>query len=185
MNSKLRPGALLVLVPILAVVLAGCAPTVALTPAADATNPGCAQIIVRLPSTVASQPIRQTNAQATSAWGNPTSVLLRCGVTPPGPSSDLCYTVSGVDWLMNPKKAPVYVFTTYGRDPATEVVVDSNLTDGQGTIILDELSNAVGSIKQTHKCLNREDVLGSALPKVTPTPSPTAIPSPSPTVPAK
>jgi hypothetical protein len=183
MNLKLRLGALVVLVPILAAVLVGCTPTVALQPAADATNPGCAQIVVRLPATVAGQSIRQTDAQATGAWGNPTSVLLRCGVTVPGPSQDLCYTVGGVDWLMNATKAPVYVFTTFGRDPATEVVVNSTLTQGQGTIILDELSNAVGSIKQTNKCLNREDVLGSALPKVIPTPSPT--PTPAPSVPPK
>jgi hypothetical protein len=151
--------------------LAACAPTVALDPAADAVNPGCAEIIVRLPGAVAEQPSRETNAQATAAWGEPTSVLLRCGVTPPGPSEALCFTVKGIDWLRDDSQAPRYVFTTYGRDPATEVIIDSDLTDGQGTIILDELANAVGSVQQTRQCVNREDVLGDSLaPSPTPTP---------------
>ncbi|MCU1524478.1 MAG: hypothetical protein JWO18_1372 [Microbacteriaceae bacterium] len=178
MNSKLRTGALLAIVPFILATLAACTPTVALAPAADATNPGCAEIIVRLPDAVANQPIRETNAQATGAWGNPTSVLLRCGVTPPGATTATCYTVKGVDWLIDDSKKPRYVFTTFGRDPATEVIVDSNLTDGQGTIVLDELANAIGTIKQTKECLTREDVLGSAS-GVTPTATPTPSPSPS------
>ncbi len=174
MNSKLRAGALLAIAPLVLVALAACTPTVALTPAADATNPGCAQIIVRLPDAVASQPIRQTNAQATGAWGNPTSVLLRCGVTPPGATTATCYTVKGVDWLIDDSKKPRYVFTTFGRNPATEVIVDSTLTNGQGTIVLDELANAIGTIKQTAACVNREDVLGgTSTSSPAPTPAPT------------
>ena len=173
MNMKRSTGALLVSAPLLVALLAGCSPTVALTAAADAINPGCAEIIVRLPKTVANQAIRQTDAQATGAWGSPTSVILHCGVTPPGPTTQVCDSVSGIDWLRDATKAPVYVFTTYGRNPATEVIVDSNLTRGQGTIILDELSNAIGSIPQTRKCLNSEDVLGSSgLPTSTPTSTP-------------
>ncbi len=174
MNSKLRTVRLLVLAPLILAALVACAPIVPLTPASDATNPGCAEIIVRLPGTVAGLAIRQTNAQATGAWGNPTAVLLRCGVTPPGPTTTTCYTVNGVDWLIDDSKKPRYVFTTYGRTPATQVVVDSKLTDGQGTIVLDQLANAIGSIRQTRKCVNTEDVLGtgSANPPATPSPAP-------------
>ncbi|MET4783022.1 DUF3515 family protein [Glaciihabitans sp. UYNi722] len=161
MNSKLRAGALLAIVPLILATLAACAPTVALEPAAHATNPGCAEIIVRLPDSVDNQAIRQTNAQATGAWGNPTSVLLRCGVAPPGPTAAACYTLKGIDWLVDDSKAPRYVFTTFGRDPATEVIVDSShLTSGTAALL--ELANAIGSIKQTKECTTREDVLGGS-----------------------
>lgn len=179
---KRSTGAVLVFAPILVSMLAGCTPTVALTAAADATNPGCAEIIVRLPKTVANQAIRETDAQATAAWGSPTSVILHCGVTPPGPTTEVCDSVSGIDWLRDASKAPIYVFTTYGRSPATEVIVDSKLTNGQGTIILDELSNAIGSLPQKHKCLKSEDVLGSpGLPTAAPSAQPTAAPTAAPT----
>ncbi len=160
MKTMFRAGATLAIVPLLLVALAACTPTVALTPAADATNPRCADVIVNLPDSVADLQIRDTDAQATSAWGNPTAVLLRCGVTPPGPTTQVCQTVNGIDWLEDASAKPRYVFTTFGRDPAVQVVVDSNLTDGQGTIVLDQLSSSIGFIKQTSKCLNRNDVLG-------------------------
>ena len=162
MKTKRKPAVLLAAIPLLLTAVAGCAPTVALTPAADAVNPGCASIIVHLPSAINSLPIRQTDAQATSAWGNPTAVILRCGVTPPGPTTDTCYTVSGIDWLRDSSKAPTYIFTTYGRTPATQVVVDAKLTSGQGTVVLNELAGAIGHVKQTSKCLTREDVLDSS-----------------------
>ena len=179
MNSTFRTSAILAIAPLILAALAACTPTVALQPAADATNPGCAEIIVRLPDAVAGYPIRQTDAQATSAWGDPTSVILRCGVTPPGPTTAVCYTVNGIDWLIDASKEPTYVFTTFGRTPATEVIVDSKLTDGQGTIILSDLSNAIGSVRQTGKCVNHEDVLGDAsgvVPSATPSPTPTPSP---------
>jgi hypothetical protein len=170
MNSKIRAGAIAALAPLFLVAVVACTPTVPLTPAANATDPVCAEVIVRLPSSVADQAIRETNAQATGAWGNPAAVLLRCGVTPPGPTTETCYTVKDIDWLIDDSAKPRYVFTTFGRNPAVQVIIDSKLTNGQGTIVLDELANAIGSIKQTAKCLNREDVLGTSTPTPTPTP---------------
>ena len=162
MNPRYARLAPVTLVPLLLLLLSGCAPVVALSPAADATNPQCANVIVHLPGAVADLSQRETNAQATSAWGDPAAVILRCGVTPPGPTSAQCATVKGVDWVVDDSKAPVYTFTTYGRKPAVQVVVDSRLTQGQGTIVLDQLSNAIGFIAQSakHKC---ESVLGNGL----------------------
>jgi hypothetical protein len=57
------------------------------------------------------------------------------------------------------------VFTTYGRTPAVEVVLDYDAVGG--TSALDDLRQAVQSIPQTTQCLDAEDVLG------TPTPTPT------------
>lgn len=182
MNPRLTRLAPVAIVPLLLLLLSACAPTVALKPAADATNPKCAEVIVRLPKSVADQEIRQTDAQATSAWGDPAAVILRCGVTPPGPTSTQCATVKGIDWLVNDTKKPVYTFTTYGRTPAVQVVVDSTLTQGQGTIVLDQLSTAISSIPQSakHQC---ENVLGSGLggeSQVVPGPGSTPTPVPAP-----
>ena len=156
-------------IPLLLVLITACAPTVPLTPAANATDPKCAEIIVRLPKAVVDQPLRNTNAQATGAWGDPASVLLRCGVAQPAPSAS-CSTVNGIDWVVDISGSPRYVYTTWGRSPATQVVVDTELTQGQGAIILDALSNAVGSIAQTKACTSRDP---GFVPESTPTPVPT------------
>lgn len=157
----------LLAVPLL-LVLAGCSPVLALQPADDAENPGCAEVIVGLRNldTVADLPARETDAQGTAAWGEPATVILRCGVPVPDPTSALvCYTFDGIDWLADPKDEPNFVFTTYGRDPAVEVIVDSDGDpdvddDGvSGTAVLRELSAAVGVIPATGKCLSAEDVL--------------------------
>ena len=173
--ARLRLRALL-LAPLLLLTLAACTPTVALEPAADATNPKCADVIVHLPTTVATYGIRQTDAQATSAWGTPAAVLLRCGVKQTGPTADLCYSVKGIDWVEDSSRKPTYVYTTFGRKPAVQVVIDSKLTDGQGTIILDALASAVGEIKQNkHVCTTVIDPYKNA-----PSPSPTPTPTPTP-----
>jgi hypothetical protein len=164
MNTKRTALALGVLAPALLILLTACTPTVPLTPAADATNPKCAEIIVRLPTSLIDQPMRQTNAQATSAWGNPASVLLRCGVPQLGPSTT-CSTVNGIDWVVDVSGAPRLIYTTYGRSPATQVVLDTNLTQGQGAIILDALANAIGSIAPTKRCMGSD-----SSPMPTPTP---------------
>lgn len=159
---------LAVLVPLALVLLSACSPVVALDPAPDATNPKCASIIVVLPKSVASQPYRETNAQATAAWGNPASILLRCGVTVPGPSTLPCVTVSGIDWLYDASGAPNYVFTTFGRDPATQVIINGK--ESSGTNALVDIATAVGNVKATRQCTSPDDVLG----QLGPTPSPGA-----------
>jgi hypothetical protein len=98
---------------------------------------------VRLPETVAEQTRRSVNAQATGAWGAPVAVIVRCGLPLPEPSPLPCFTVDGIDWLRDDQDAPRFRFITYGLDPATEVIVDSEVVSG--TSALRELSKAVGS----------------------------------------
>jgi hypothetical protein len=174
MKSPLRVAAIVMMVPLVLTLLAACTPTIALQPAADATNPACANVIVRLPSAVGTWSIDQTDAQATGAWGNPAVALLRCGVADPGPTTDLCYTVKGIDWIEDSSKKPTYVYTTFGRKPAIQVVINSKATNGQGTIILDELADAVSQIPHVkNKKRSCTDVLGSQdLPTPSPTPTP-------------
>jgi len=130
--------------------LTGCAPTINLEPGALANDPACAEIIVRLPSTVAGFEKRTTNAQATGAWGNPTAVILRCGLEPVEISSLTCVTASDIDWLVDDSESPSYRFISYGRSPATEVIVDS--TQVAGVTALEELAGAVQSIEATKRC---------------------------------
>jgi hypothetical protein len=109
------------------IALTGCSTTVNLGPAEEANDPVCAELTVRLPGSVAEQPRRWTDAQATGAWGEPSAVLLRCGVTPPGPTEARCITIGGVDWIVDESQAPRYLVTTYGREPAVEVFVDNEV----------------------------------------------------------
>jgi hypothetical protein len=156
--------------------LTGCAPTVALTPAANATSAKCASVVVLLPDTVSTLAQRQTNAQGTGAWGTPADILLRCGVPVPDPTSKLpCVTVDGIDWLRNDRDAPVYVFTTYGRDPAVAVTINSKNVHADGNQALNDLAIAVAAIPSRHHCVAPEETIqdGQPVAESTPTPSPT------------
>jgi len=149
----------LLLAPLL-LVLTGCAQAVALDPADDAADPACAEVSVRLPELVSDLPSRETNAQATGAWGETTSgVILRCGVPSPDPTATLpCVTVDGIDWLRDDTDAPYFVFTTYGRSPAVEVVVDSETASARAA--LTDLSGAVGTLPSDGgECVALEDTL--------------------------
>lgn len=121
--------------------LTACSSTVSMTPAKGANDPACAAVTSRLPATVDGQPRRWTDAQATGAWGDPASVLLTCGLDAPGPSTLVCQTVDGIDWLMDDSEAPKYRFTTFGRTPAVQVYLDYDVVSGRD--VLSALSSAV------------------------------------------
>ena len=132
--------------------LSACSPTVSLEPAADANNPGCADVIVRLPDAVDGQERRNTNAQSTAAWGNPATVILRCGIAPVEISTLPCVTANGVDWIIDESAKPSFRFISFGRTPALEVIVDSE--NAVGVNALDSLAEAVKSIEPTKKCVS-------------------------------
>ncbi len=136
-----------------------------MTPAKDAVNVSCADVTVHLPATVAEQESRETNAQATGAWGNPAAVLLRCGVPVPAPTTLPCLNINGIDWIEDDSDAPTYRYTTYGRDPAIEIVLDSTVVSGSTALV--DLASAVGYVPATGGCVGAEDV---ELPTDGPTP---------------
>jgi hypothetical protein len=103
--------------------LSACSPAVDVTAAADAANPACAPMMVALPDKIGDAALRKTNSQATAAWGDPSQVILRCGVNVPGPTTDRCVSVNDVDWVIK-EGDPVYTLTTFGRVPATEILID-------------------------------------------------------------
>jgi hypothetical protein len=130
--------------------LTGCAPTVVLDPAADANNPECAEIIVRLPDSLADQPKRTVNAQSTAAWGEPVAIILRCGLEPVEVSPLPCVSASNVDWLIDNSNAPSFRFISYARTPATEVIIDSNVV--AGVTVLEQLAGSVGVLEPSKRC---------------------------------
>jgi glutaredoxin len=130
--------------------LSACTATVSLEAAADSNNPACAEVSVRLPDQAAELDKRVTDAQATGAWGNPTAIILRCGLPPVEVSTLPCVTANGIDWLVDDTEKPSYRFITFGRNPATEVIVDSNKVAGVSA--LSDLSGAIQSIESTKQC---------------------------------
>ncbi|AZZ55520.1 DUF3515 family protein [Rathayibacter iranicus] len=143
-------------------VLSGCSPTVALEPAQDAASVGCASVSARLPDALddgngGEIARRETSAQGTAAWGSPAIVLLRCGIEPPA-ADPRCLNVDGIDWIPDDTDAPNYRFITFGRDPAIEVIIDSEKISG--STVLDNLNQAVNGLAPSGglKCKDLQDV---------------------------
>lgn len=147
-----------------AMVLVGCSPTVPLDPGVDANNPACAEISVRLPDAVADQQRRWTDAQATGAWGDDsTTVILSCGVEVPGPTGDLqCVTLEGIDWLVDESKAPLMRMTTYGRDPAVQIFVDTEKVSANEALTNQSIVDALRLIPAERRCIAPDETPGNA-----------------------
>ncbi|GAA4364748.1 hypothetical protein GCM10023166_08850 [Paeniglutamicibacter cryotolerans] len=139
--------------------MTACAPIATVQPADDAANPLCAQMMVQLPQEISGQALRKTNSQATAVWGEPSQLVLRCGVVPPAPSSDPCVSVNGVDWLAKEGKLAkdgerTWTLTTYGRTPATELLFDPQQIPS--STVLATLSGAAAKIPAQRQCSNVE-----------------------------
>ena len=132
-------------------------------------NPLCARIVRATPDTLLGLERRTAGAQAATAWGDP-AVVLRCGVTPPGPTTDRCLSIelpdgTTVDWI-NPEAVGeqdddspgAWTFITYGRDPAVELVVPAATGVDQPTAALVELAGAVQLVEATRACVGATDV---------------------------
>lgn len=142
--------ATLSLTAVIIAVLSACAPTVNLDAAPKANDPACAEVSVRLPDVIDTHEKRVTNAQATAAWGEPTAVIVRCGLEPVTVSTLSCVSAGDVDWLVDDSQSPSFRFITFGRSPATEVIVDS--TAIAGVTALEAVAGAVQNIKATKTC---------------------------------
>ncbi|MGZ0067216.1 DUF3515 family protein [Microbacterium arborescens] len=150
-------------------VLAGCAGTVNVPAAPQANAPECADVMVRLPQSVAGAERRWTDSQATAAWGDPATIILSCGVASPGPTTLRCESVAGVDWVIDESEAPRFRVVTFGRTPAVELYFDTESSDDvQGVSsreVLDELSRVVSRLpRDGGQCVERSEA--------TPVPSP-------------
>jgi hypothetical protein len=142
---------------VLAAALSGCSATHPMTPAENANDPACADVIVRLPDTLAGLERRTTNAQSTGAWGDPVGIELTCGIEPSGPTIDDCVNVNGIDWIIDRSAAPLYRFEAYGRAPGLQVVVHSERASGTEAVV--GLGSAVEMLPQTRQCTSLVDTL--------------------------
>ena len=199
-GTVLRASALALAVGLTAS-LSACSTAVSVEAAPDAANPACAPEMIALPDSIGDAALRKTTSQATAAWGDPSAVVLRCGVASPGPTTDRCVTVNGVDWVIreagqspsasapaspsapatsgagpHPTASPsasasasqgtdtengTYVLTTFGRSPATELLLDSSKISS--ATVLATLASAVAKVPQTAKCVGQAEV--AQLPK--------------------
>ncbi|GAB3532058.1 DUF3515 domain-containing protein [Arthrobacter tecti] len=146
------PGVLLI------AALSACSPIVNVNAAGDAANPDCAEVMIALPPDVAGYELRETNSQATAAWGDPSKVVLRCGVEIPGPTTDACASVNDVDWIIaESTESEIWTATTYGRNPAVEVLFNPN--EVASSTVLVDLGGPVSQIEQTEECLSLDDTV--------------------------
>ncbi|MDD0429630.1 DUF3515 family protein, partial [Shigella sonnei] len=72
-----------------------------------------------------------------AAWGSgEDTVVMRCGVTPPGPTTDQGATLADeneieVDWVVKEIEGDTFLYTTYGREPAIDVSVPRSAAPDQ------------------------------------------------------
>nr|WP_081993915.1 DUF3515 family protein [Kocuria sp. ZOR0020] len=144
------------------VALTGCgAGTVSVTAAEDAANPDCAPAMLAMPDAISDQDQRQTTSQGTTAYGDPAAMVVRCGVTPPAPTTDMCSRVNGVDWIIRETDDPnQWQATTYGRNPAFEVTFDTTVVPSSTALI--DLGSAVTTVDQDRECLSVDEALDAS-----------------------
>jgi hypothetical protein len=109
-----------------AALLAACSQPLVVEPAPYAGDPRCAEIMLGVPDVVGGLEMRPTSSQATTAYGDTAPIIVRCGVEPPGPSTDRCdlIDVDGIaqGWLIS-EEEDVWRAVAFGRTPAVEVQI--------------------------------------------------------------
>lgn len=103
----------------------GCSSPVEVTLPGRADDPGCRAAAASWPTEVSGLAPVDTTAGTASvrAWGDP-PIIARCGLPPLSPTTQECLSVNGVDWVVS-SFTDGTGFTSYGRDPAIEVLVPS------------------------------------------------------------
>jgi hypothetical protein len=103
--------------------LAGCSSAVEVTAPPQAGTAACTAAASHWPATISGRERVETTAgtDAVAAWGDP-PVIARCGVSALGPTTEQCLDVDGIDWVVR-EASDGAVLTTFGRDPAIEVLV--------------------------------------------------------------
>lgn len=112
---------------------------VGIPPAAD--SPACTAAAERWPTDVSGLEPRETtpSSPAIKAWGDP-AVVARCGMPAMPPTEEQCVVVNGIGWVAEDLGDGARL-TTFGRDPAIEVIVPGE--HGPGPLLLPAFSAAV------------------------------------------
>ncbi|MFF7082404.1 DUF3515 family protein [Streptomyces lavendulae] len=113
----------------------------------------CADVVAGLPGALLGQGRDAVGGAGAAGWGGG-AVVLRCGVRPLAPTVDTCVNVDGVDWVLDDERAGrsgVWVFTTYGREPAVEVAFSGGARSAGDALIA--VNHGVRGFPQKSKCL--------------------------------
>ena len=158
-----RRAAALSLTALLALGLAACG-TVQVPAGEAAADPVCADIVLAAPPQVLGMDRVETSSQGTAAWGSgEDTVVMRCGVTPPGPTTDQCTTLADeneieVDWVVKEIEGDTFLYTTYGREPAIDVSVPRSAAPDQPSAAALDLTQVITrNIEATARCIGPGD----------------------------
>lgn len=156
MRGRLRPSGAAAAGLAAAALLSGCSASVVTSPAPKAADPACANAMLKTPDSLAGGERRTTTSQGTTAYGDPATVVVSCGVETPAPTTDKCLSVDGVDWVVREARGSgtpshTWTATTYGREPAIQVVMDADRVPSSD--VLPGLSTAAGELPQKRRCL--------------------------------
>lgn len=112
---------------------------VGMPPAAD--HPACVAAARHWPEELQGLVPRETEPSGPSirAWGDP-AIVARCGMPALGPTQDQCVVVDEIGWVAE-ELGDGTRLTTYGHDPAIEVIVPDE--HGPGPLLLPAFSDAV------------------------------------------
>ncbi|WP_370893949.1 DUF3515 family protein [Janibacter sp. GXQ6167] len=130
----------------------GCSGAVEVAVPDAASDPACAQAAAEWPTTIDGHDQVETDpaSPALRAWGDP-AIIARCGVPALTPTTDPCVGVNGVDWVAEDLSDGTRL-TTYGRDPAIEVLVPSDY--GSAAMIAVDFEKAAKALpKNGHNCV--------------------------------
>ncbi|MDN5600743.1 MAG: DUF3515 domain-containing protein [Brachybacterium sp.] len=148
---------------LMAISLVSCG-TVQVPAGADAADPTCADIVLGAPPEVLGMERSETSSQGTAAWGSgEETIVMRCGVTPPGPTTDLCTTLADangveIDWIVQELEGDGFLYTTYGREPAIDVSVPQAAAPDQPSGAALDLSQVISlNIEATDRCIGPGD----------------------------
>lgn len=121
--------------------LAGCGGAVEVGVPDAADSPPCVAAAKHWPSALADLEVRETDPAdpGVRAWGDP-AIVARCGMPALGPTQEQCVVVDEIGWVAE-ELGDGTRLTTYGYDPAIEVIVPDE--HGPGPLLLPAFSKAV------------------------------------------
>ncbi|MFF4900052.1 DUF3515 family protein [Streptomyces sp. NPDC001068] len=119
-----------------------------------ARDPACAGIADRYPGRLGGATRDPVTFEGLAVWGRG-AVELRCGVTPPAPTTDACVSVDGVDWVWRERAGERGHLVTYGRSPAVEVSIARSVSRPDAVLL--DLSHLVAPLPAGAGCRSEGD----------------------------
>jgi hypothetical protein len=102
-----------------------------------------------LPVSVLGRAREPSSVVGTAVYGDP-RIVVRCGVTPLGPTELRCLSVNDIDWVIDDRNDPL-VFTTYGRSPAMEVRIPATYPKAGDSAALVDLQPVAQTLPKTSR----------------------------------